>query len=161
MANATRKITIAGQLFEIADVYAEGHTINAMEAKALNQTRAENLRNNFASTVKEKQGEAESLTEAQVAELQAELTKYAETYEFSVSGGRVTDPVEREAKRIAVEMIDGKIAEKGLSRAKYIEAKGKPAYDELVEKVMNLDQVRNEAAAVIKKRNKIADQIEF
>lgn len=161
MATNDRKITIAGQLFDLSDVYAEGHVVTAMEAKALNQTRAENIRNNFAGEVKKVQGERETLTAEEVAKLQTELNKYAKTYEFSVGGGRITDPVEREAKRIATEMVDAKIASTGVSKAKYIEAKGKDKYDALVAQVMDMDQVRNEAASVIKKRNKLADSIEF
>lgn len=161
MATNDRKITIAGQLFDVTDVYAEGHTINAMEAKALNQTRAENLRNNFASEVKKVQGERETLTAEEVTALQAKLNEYAKSYEFFVGGGRVTDPVEREAKRIATELVDAKIASKGTSKAKYIEAQGKDKYDALIAKLMDTDQVKAEAASIIKKRNKLADSIEF
>ena len=160
MANE-RKVTIAGTIFSLTDTYSEGHTINAMEAKALNQTRAENIRNNFADKVKKAQGDAASLTDEQVAALQSELDTYASSYEFSVGGGRVTDPIEREAKRIAEELVNGKIAEKGLSVAKYKEANGKDKYDSLVAQVMESEGVRKEAEAIVRKRSKLADSIEF
>jgi hypothetical protein len=156
-----RKVTIAGQLFDLDDPYTEGHTATAMEAKALNQTRAENIRNNFAATVKKLQGEAESLTDAQVKQLQSELDAYAKAYEFSVGAGRVTDPVEKEAKRIATELLDGAIAKKGTSKKKYIEANGQEKYDELLLGLMEKEQVQKEAASIVAKRNKLADSIEF
>jgi hypothetical protein len=156
-----RKVTIQGQLFDLDDPYTEGHTCSTMEAKALNQTRAENIRNNFASNVKKLQGEAESLTDAQVKQLQSELDEYAKSYEFSVGAGRSTDPVEKEAKRIATELLDGLIAKKGTSKAKYIEANGKEKYDALLSQVMEKPEVQKEAASVIAKRNKLADSIEF
>ena len=48
----TKEITIAGQTFAVLQPYAEGHTITEAEAKALNQVRAENVRNNMAGKVK-------------------------------------------------------------------------------------------------------------
>ena len=47
-----KTITIQGVEFTVASPYAEGHTITEAEAKALNQVRAENIRNNCAGLVK-------------------------------------------------------------------------------------------------------------
>ena len=47
------EITIQGMGFAVPIVYAEGHPLTANQAAALNQVLAENLRNNFASKVKE------------------------------------------------------------------------------------------------------------
>ena len=46
-------ITIAGHAFQAPIKYAEGDTLEANEAGALNQTYHENLRNNFAKRVQE------------------------------------------------------------------------------------------------------------
>ena len=113
-------ITIQGIEFEVPQPYTEGHVVTAGEASALNQTLAENLRNNFAPKVKAAAAEyrkTNNLAEdAEVAPsnldsdaLQADLDKYAETYEFGVrtAGGTRTpmDPVGREAHRIATERV--------------------------------------------------------
>ena len=45
-------ITIQGESFSVDMPYSEGHVCTSTQAGALNQTRAENLRNNFASSVK-------------------------------------------------------------------------------------------------------------
>jgi len=163
MANEnTRKLTIAGQIFTATDVYAAGHVVTENEARALNQTRAEALRNNFAAEVKKALGERETLPEAEFAELQKALDAYAAEYQFSGNvGGRTTDPLEREAKRIATEIVDGKIAEKGVSKAKYIEANGKDKYDALVGKVMATEAVQKEAETIVKRRAKLGNDIQF
>jgi len=114
------EITIQGYTFTAPLRYSEGHTLSANEAGALNQTYHENLRNNFASSVKKRVEELygvkdadgkvsvpedAELTEEQLAELQAEFSTYAQAYEFGArrSGGARTpsDPVEREALNLA------------------------------------------------------------
>ena len=101
MSDQLRDITINGQNFEIEVPYAEGHVLTAAEAGQLNQVYVENVGNNFRGRVKE-------LLEAgsSVEEIQKELDKYAETYEFGArraSGGarRVADPVQKEMRAMA------------------------------------------------------------
>jgi hypothetical protein len=114
---STKSITIQGHSFDATQPYAAGHTITEAEAKALNQVRAENLRNNFASKIKAAQGEAEALTEEQLSTLRSEFATYDAEYEFtlaSVGGGkRETDPVQAEAKRIAKSVVVAKLKSKG------------------------------------------------
>ena len=43
----SKTITILGEKFEITAPYAEGQTLTAVEARVLNQTRAENIGNNL------------------------------------------------------------------------------------------------------------------
>ena len=85
-------ITIAGQEFEVHSPYAEGHTLTAGEASALNQTFHENIRNNMAKKVKE----------GATAE---DVLAYANSYEFGVrtpgAGRQAADPVMREAISLA------------------------------------------------------------
>lgn len=112
----TKTLTIAGIAFDVSTPYAEGHTCTEAEAKALNQTRGENIRNNQAKAVKAvieaaggMQGEngkdlPEIGTDA-MAELTANVADYDKGYVFtlaSVGGGRKSkDPVEVEANKIA------------------------------------------------------------
>jgi len=91
------------------------------EAAVLNQTLAENIRNNFASVVEkandaamdaatkaaktDEERQAALAVRANPADLQPQLDSYVSTYEFGVrtGGGPKLDPIEREAKRIAEE----------------------------------------------------------
>jgi hypothetical protein len=113
------QITIAGQVFHVPVRYEEGHELLAGEASALNQTYHENLRNNFATRVKEGL-EGGKTVEA----LQTELDAYAESYQFGVrtGGGAVRDPVTSEALRIAKEKIREYLKSKGV-KGKDMDAK--------------------------------------
>jgi len=104
----TKTITIQNLNFEVSTPYEAGHVITDAEAKALNQTRLENIRNNMARFVKAAQteaGEGVELSSETIASLQAKLVDYDTNYVFnlaSVGGGRkLTDPVDVEAARIA------------------------------------------------------------
>lgn len=115
-------ITIQGLEFSVDYPYKAG-TIDLTpgEASALNQTRAENLRNNFAAQIKRaldeyretnKIPETEELSSTVLDkdELDKDFAEYAKAYEFGVrnlgGGGRIpTDPVEREAYKIATEKV--------------------------------------------------------
>jgi len=119
----TDEITIQGYTFVAPLRYVEGHTLSSNEAGALNQTYHENLRNNFASSVKKKLEELfgsevdgkivvpddAELSDEQLSELQAEFDAYAQAYEFGArrsGGGRApVDPVEREALALAKQAV--------------------------------------------------------
>lgn len=104
-APKSKEITIAGMIFPVGQPYAAGHVLTEGEAIALNQVRAENIRNNMAKLVKEKgAGAAE------------EVAEYDAAYEFGVRGegsARVVDPLERECISIAKELLAKRIKEKG------------------------------------------------
>lgn len=109
MANITKKtpreaFTIAGQTFQVVQPYAEGHVLTSGEASALNQTYAENIRNNFAARVKDA---VEAGTFDQEV-FQGQLDDYMGEYEFGVrrgGGGRSGDPVMAEAMTIARDKV--------------------------------------------------------
>lgn len=105
------QITIAGKVFSVPVRYEEGHELTAGEASALNQTFHENLRNNFAKRIKEG-GEAGVSDE----DLQAELSKYAEDYQFGIrsGGGAVRDPVMAEAMNIGKAQVRAALKKKGV-----------------------------------------------
>ena len=112
-------IQIAGHSFNIADRYEEGHELTANEASALNQVRRENLRNNFARKVEDAKNGAEKVEDSNtLADLQGQLDRYAEDYEFGVrtGGGAVRDPVMNEAMRIARDKITEHLKRKGIKK---------------------------------------------
>jgi len=127
-------ITVQGLEFEVDYPYVAGTTdLTAGEASALNQTRAENLRNNFAARIKAGLAEyrkTNNLAEdAEVAvtvldkdQLDKEWADYAGKYEFGVrqlgSGLRTpTDPVEREAHKIATAKVKEALAKANMKLA--------------------------------------------
>lgn len=103
--------TINGIAFTISQPYAEGHVLNAIEAKVLNQTRSENIGNNLRTSLKTAQDEGKSEAElsAMVAELDAK-------YEFNLrtaSESRKMDPYEKEAQNIARALVKDHLAKTG------------------------------------------------
>lgn len=113
-----KEITIQGVAFNVNMPYAEGHTVTEAEAKALNQTRSENIRNNMAKAVKAAKAEhGDVLPDEVLTSLAQAVKEYDDGYVFtlaSVGGGRKTmDPVEKEANKIARTAITGKLKELG------------------------------------------------
>lgn len=104
--------TIAGESFSVPMPFAAGHTLTDGEASALNQTFAENIRNNLASKLKEEK-EAGSFDQSV---FQGRLDDYCDSYEFGVrsGGGRSTDPVMTEALAIARDLVRKAITAKGI-----------------------------------------------
>lgn len=135
--DVTVNIPKYGIKFSIPARYTEGHPCTAAEAKTLNQTLAENLRNNFVSNVKERveknqaaavaagntaMGDDSALSDTDKAELTSAFDEYATEYTFSESRRPriAVDPIEREATKIA----KAKVLE--ALRAQNIEAKSLP-----------------------------------
>lgn len=161
MADNTRNATIAGILFKLDDPYAEGHSCTAQEAKALNQTRAENICNNFRDKVKKAAEEAGgTLPEAKIAEFQEEISQYASTYIFSAAGGgRVTDPVEREAKAMATQALDAIIRAKGMTPSAY-KKENKEKYDQNIATLMQKEEIIKGAQKIVKDKEKLTAGLE-
>lgn len=110
----SRKITIAGLDVTIDDKYSEGDTISTNEAAALNQTRAENVRNNTAAKVKEFNENPDESEFDSVEELIEYIINYADNYEFGArSGGRSTDPLASEMRDLAKKAIKSRILQAG------------------------------------------------
>lgn len=113
-----KEITIQGVAFNVTQPYAEGHVVTEAEAKALNQTRSENVRNNMAKSVKDAKAEhGDTLPDDVLTSLGLAVSEYDKAYVFtlaSVGGGRKSrDPVEIEANKIARAAIMGKLKELG------------------------------------------------
>lgn len=122
-----RTIVVGGLSFSAPAPYAEGHVCTANEAAVLNQTLGENLGNNFRKNVTEarkaiagKDAKKEALDAVPADQLPIkELTKSFEemvsNYEFGVRHGGVTaDPVEREARDLALLRLKKAVSAKGM-----------------------------------------------
>jgi len=104
-------LQIAGTIFEVTSVYEAGHTLTENEAKALDQTRRENIRNNRAKFVKEA---VEAGTDFE--DIQAQVTAYADGYEFgAVTRGTAMDPVEKLALTLARKEIRKTLKDSGVA----------------------------------------------
>lgn len=159
--NAPRRdVTIQGVILSVAAPYAEGHPLSQIEASVLNQTFAENIRNNYASAVKEALEKAKAAgTEANLAELQSALDEYMAEYEFGVRGTRTArvsaDPVEREAIKLARERVKQALAKAGFKVARGDEEPGgnvlsKDKLEELVEAALEkYPDIREAARAIV------------
>lgn len=155
--NTLRQITIQGLTFDVDDKYAEGHIVTANEANALNQTRAENLRNNFAGKVKEAKdevGEGNELSEETVTALKEDFAKVRDEYEFGVRGGgvRITDPVQKEARRLATDQVHAAI------KAKHgkLDAVPKDNITALIDQLSAREDIQNLAKANIEAAKSLA-----
>lgn len=148
-----KSLTIAGESFTVNLPYAEGHTLTAVEAKALNQTRCENIRNNLAKQVKDLK-EAGNFDQAA---FQKVVSEYDSNYTFatpSAGGGRKTmDPVEKEARKLAREMIKAALERQGTK----IGDVDKDALAAKIDEVADMPDVVKEAKAVVAKRTKLAE----
>jgi len=128
MSTSTQKVTIQGSVYTMSAPYAEGYSLTAGEASAMNQLRAENVRNNFAAQIKKALEEGKTLG-------QAELTAYDESYEFGVraSGVRsITDPVEKAARELALKDVRGAIKAGGLKVKDFSDEKLESLVDDAI-----------------------------
>lgn len=152
----SKEITIAGQTFTVLQPYAAGHTITEAEAKALNQVRAENVRNNMASKVKAAAEGTAKEGEPTADNIVAFVTEYDASYVFtlaSVGGGkRSTDPIEVEALRIARGMFADWASAKKLTVKAVKEKIGEEAYEAKVAEIAERDDVVKEAKRRVKAR---------
>lgn len=114
---AKDSITIQGLDFAVHSPYSAGHVLSAEEAGVLNQTFHENLRNNFAGSVKGKKDEhGDELPTNVMKELQDEFAAYADDYKFGVRRAGVrapADPIEAEAFKMVKDLIRIKVKEQG------------------------------------------------
>ncbi len=153
----SKTISISGVAFDVTAPYAPGHQLNEAEAKVLNQTRAENIGNNFRADVKKalEAGTPEALEAVKTA-----LAEYDAKYQFSMTQARTPiDPIEAEAIRIAKEIVKAKIAEKySVSLKKYFETEGnEEKYDAAVEKLAAQDDTLKEAKKRVAAKKKTLD----
>lgn len=112
-------VTVQGLVFSAAKPYEEGHALTAIEAGVMNQTRIDNIRNNFAHKVRKSCEDASvdkshELTDEIKKLLQVSFVDFEEGYEFgSRQGGREADPVRREAMDLATKAVKDKLRSMG------------------------------------------------
>lgn len=170
-----KAITIQGLEFEVSQPYFAGHVTTEAEAKALNQTRSENIRNNMATKAKaalkeagvNEAGEQLALSDDAMLELVAAVADYDEGYEFtlaSVGGGRASrDPIEVEANKIAKASIVASLKASGRTlksvthdaEGVVIEG-GAERLAAAIAKVASDENVIATAKATVAERNKLA-----
>lgn len=136
-----QRVRIQDTLFLILKPYSEGYQLKANEASAMNQLLAENIRNNFAGTVKVAKAKAggwddarieaakaeqlnafvatQNLSDEAVAELQEQLDEYVSSYEFGLRTGRAgKTPFEREVETVARADLDQLLRDHGHNPSK-------------------------------------------
>lgn len=142
--------TINGVAFEISQPYAEGHTITEAEARVLNQTRSENIGNNLRAKLKE-MAEAGATPE----EMQAVVAEKDAEYVFTLSAARASrqlDPYEKEANKIARELLRDHLAQTGRKLTVAPEGLTQEEWDEKVESEVDRIAGRDDVMAAAKKR---------
>lgn len=153
--------TIEGRNFEISQPYEEGHVLTAIEARVLNQTRSENIGNNVRAKLKEaiEQGADDSALAALVAEVDA-------AYAFTAAGTRAAaklDPYEREARKIARELLKNHLAESGRKLTVAPEGVTDEEWAEKVEsevdRIATMDSVLEAAKKEVDAKKKRADKL--
>lgn len=163
-----KKKLIAGEEFMISQPYAAGHVLNEVEAKTLNQTRAENIGNNLRETVKDAIAKRDAGDSSAYDALAATVAAYDAEYTFAMGGSGVStrklDPIEREAKAIATELIKNDLATKGRKWTQVPEGLTKDEWeakrDAVLEQVMTRDDVIALAKKRVKEKEKLAGGIE-
>lgn len=147
----TSDFVIQGHTFKIPAPFTEGHVCSGAEASVLNQTLAENCRNNLAARVKKAVDDGTF----DAAGMQADIDEYVEEYEFGARRGRgPTDPVEREALIIAKEEVKKALRRGGYKLADIDASDITRLAEQVVEE--NPD-VRKEAERRVKEKSKIGE----
>lgn len=138
---ADRNITISGSEFTIPQPFAAGHVCSEGDAKALNQTYAEAIRNNMAAKVKK--GEAG----------QAEVSEYANTFVFTIASASTAaklTPVEREARNLARNAIKAKLDSEGRKIGDVDKDKLEAAIDTIAQR----EDIVKQAKKIVEQRSK-------
>lgn len=153
--------TINGLQFELSAPYAEGHTISAIEARVLNQTRAENIGNNTRAKIKEMQDA--NASEQEIFDYVASVdTNYVFTA-AGVSASRKLDPVEREAVKIARELLKAHLATSGRKLTVASEGLTDDQWEEKVQgeidRIAALDEVVKAAQKAVAAKSKQAETL--
>lgn len=166
-APTSKNIVIQGVTFAAPLPYGAGHVLTEAEARALNQVFHENVRNNFAKTVKASQDKADGAVAE--ADLPKAFTDYVTAYSFAMpgqgGGSRTLDPIEKEARVIARSIVQAKLAEQGKSltppknASEEEKATYKAAIDAKIESVSERPEILAAAKANVDQRAKSLSKI--
>jgi len=152
------ELLIAGVTFEAPERFAEGHTLTAVEAAALNQTYYENLSNNFSPKVKKLKKNGDVIPEDLLAGIRAEFAQYANDYQFrgKALSKAPTDPIGAIAVKLAREKINEALRGKNIKKEDLPEGR----YDELVnELALTNESIRAEAKRRLDAMNAISTDV--
>ena len=147
-----RTITIQSESFTISTPYSEGHVVTVVEARVLNQTWLENIANSQRKAIKE--AKEEGSFDLKVA--RKSVADYAAAYSFATGGPavkRTLDPIEKEARAIARNLLSTKLREQG----KKMKDQDKAKLATAIEAWAELPEVIAAATAVVKEREKLAN----
>lgn len=148
-------ISIFDNEVRVPNLYQEGHTLTALEAKVLNRCRAENVGNNVRSKIKD------AIAAGTVNEAIAAAESYASEYQFTeaAAGGssraKLT-PLETECKRLAQIAIKQHIESSG-RKVSEVKKADPEKYEAAVLKAMSNEKL----IAKAKKNLKDMDSIEI
>lgn len=160
-AQATKEIRINGVPVVISQPYAEGQTITAAEARALNQTRAEAIGNNMRKKIKDMLAEDGATVDSVKDTVQAEVTEYDATYQFTDatvgSSAARLDPLTKEARAVAKDYLSGELKKQGGTQKAYDEQHGKGAFLAKVIEAADHPQVIELAKKRLAERESMAD----
>lgn len=156
-----KSANILGVEIPLSEPYAEGHQITAAEAKALNQTRRENICNNFRKQMKAAlAGEEGAKTPDEVV---AEIQAYDGSYEFSLAAAGGTrsslSPVEKEARRLGKQWLVAKLKEMGKSLKQYMDEHGEDYVKSKVLEVADSEGIQAAAKKNVAAAAKTADAV--
>lgn len=156
------EIRIYGVPFEVSRPYKEGHTINAAEAHALNQTRAENISNLVRKPIAELRTEDGSMTDEAIAKATEMVAERDAGYEFAMpgtgGGGRsAMTSLEKEARAIARDYVKQAIAQQG----KALKDVDKEAFDAKVAEVAAHEKVQKLAQKRLDERAKLTSGMDI
>lgn len=154
----TRRIRTGQYSFLVGSPFAEGHKLTANEAEALNQLRAENIRNNVKKLVDRATKQlppGEVLAPAELSELNDRVARYISGYEFgsgsSPNGGVRQTAFEAELRSIASDRLDTQLRAAGV-------ALSPEAYEAEIEKITREAEVIDEARARLAVRREVSAQ---
>lgn len=127
--NAPINLKVQGLIFSFQPKYGVGHVLSQVEADVLNQTFGENLRNNFASRMRDAAEEIAKATpagetprefnEEEKAAFAEAFATYAAEYTFKAprAGAGPVDPIEAETAKIAKAIVLAHLAKKNIKVA--------------------------------------------
>lgn len=158
----TKQISIHGVEVALTAPYAAGHTITEAEAKALNQTRAENISNNFRARVKAAKEGAEGAES--LDKVLADIATYDASYTFSLAaaGGSRSSltPLEKETRRVAKNWLLAKLKGMGKTLKTYTEEKTPDGVESKILEIAATEGIIAEAKKNLANAAKSADAVE-
>lgn len=156
---STRVLSLPNDVsVNVAQPYAEGHVLTAVEADKLNHVLADSIRTALTAKLKRLAEVAkETDSPLDVEAISSEFQAYADAYSFAVRAPRASvDPITKEAQKIAKQQVLAAIRNKGGNPADYTAEQ----IAEYVSKVIqHKPEIREEAARRVESSRKMAGDL--